>query len=246
MEVRSIGLVRTPFRERAEAPRQPSAAAGTPGRIELATGLEDAVADLERWERIWVLFWFHLAKGFHPKVLPPRSARRRGVLATRSPHRPNPIGLSALRLVRVEGLVLHVLDVDMVDGTPVLDVKPYLPWCDAAPSAGAGWLEDPGPTYDVEFDPRADEQLRWLEEDHRVELRERLRTALAAGPEPHAYRRIKREGELLRIAVKEWRARFRVDGRRIVVLDLVSGYRPRERDAVHQAFVARYSSTSST
>ena len=76
---------------------------------------------------IWVLFWFHLNEGWRPKVQPPRSTTgRKGLFSTRSPHRPNPLGLSALRLERVEGLTVHVRGADLVDGTPVLDIKPYM------------------------------------------------------------------------------------------------------------------------
>jgi len=128
-----------------QAARQPRAAAGTPARIELLPGrnFEHALEDLAHWELIWVIFWFHLNPGWRPKVLPPRSTTgRKGVFATRSPHRPNPIGMSVVRLERVDGLILHIRDADMLDGTPVLDLKPYVAYTDAHPSAGTGWLED--------------------------------------------------------------------------------------------------------
>ena len=84
-----------------------------------------------------MLFWFDRNEGWRPKVLPPRSrSGRKGVFATRSPHRPNPLGLSAVRLERVDGLTLHVSDVDMLDGTPVLDIKPYVAYTDAIADAG--------------------------------------------------------------------------------------------------------------
>src|SRR6185295_10704904 len=84
-----------------------------------------------------------------PKVLPPRSVTgRKGVFATRSPHRPNPIGLSVVRLERIEGLTLHILDSDMLDGTPVLDIKPYVAYTDSHPDAGNGWLDDAEPEVD--------------------------------------------------------------------------------------------------
>src|SRR5262244_267842 len=115
-----IGVARTPFTERVAAPRQPYAAPSVPGTIELLPDrhFEDALSDLEGWDYLWVIFWFHLNRGWRPKVLPPRSEKkRRGVFATRSPHRPNPIGLSVVKLERIEGLRLHVRNVDMVDGT---------------------------------------------------------------------------------------------------------------------------------
>jgi tRNA-Thr(GGU) m(6)t(6)A37 methyltransferase TsaA len=254
LALRPIGVVRTPFVEPAEAPRQPRAAEGVPGRIELAPGLEDAASDLEGWEYLWVIFWFHRAVGWKPKVLPPRSERKRGVLSTRAPRRPNPIGLSVLRLVRAEGLVLHVADVDLLDGTPVLDVKPYVPWTDAIPGAKTGWLEppegarpggerpaDPRPTWPVVLAPLAEAQLGWLAE-RGVALKERLVAALALGPQPHAYRRIKRDEQGLRIAVKEWYARFEVAGETIAVTRLETGMRPEnvEGAPLHRDFVGTF------
>ncbi len=124
LTIEPIGYVRTAIKFKDEAPRQPRASGGASGRIELLSGrnYEHALLDIEGWDHIWVLFWFHLNAGWRPKVLPPRSTSgRKGVFATRSPHRPNPIGLSAVRLERIEGLTLHVHDIDMLDGTPVLD-----------------------------------------------------------------------------------------------------------------------------
>src|SRR4029078_3806186 len=93
-----------------------------------------ALGGLEAFGHIWVISWLHLNTSWNPTVIPPRGPKvRRGVLATRAPHRPNPIGLSALKLVRVQGRVLHVLGLDLLDGTPVLDVKPYVPYADAFP-----------------------------------------------------------------------------------------------------------------
>ena len=97
-EVHPIGFVRSPFVEKVEAPRQAVASEGARGRIEILPAHEHALEDLEGFERIWVIFWFHeVPAGPSPsKVLPPRSDRKRGVFATRSPHRPNPIGMSAI------------------------------------------------------------------------------------------------------------------------------------------------------
>jgi tRNA (adenine37-N6)-methyltransferase len=250
LEVVPIGVARTPFREKVAAPRQATVARGVKGEIEIFPAYEHALADLADVERIWVLFWFHLAKGWRPKVLPPRSARRRGVLSTRSPHRPNPIGLSCVRLVRVNGLVLDVEDVDLVDGSPILDVKPYLPYADAFPEARAGWLEapDPLPGYDVRWTDAAREQIAWLE-GHGVDLGAPVERILSLGPQPHAYRRIKKDGSGLLLAYKEWRLRFRVDGERVIeVLRVHSGFRASQLYApaappaldVHRAFVERF------
>jgi tRNA-Thr(GGU) m(6)t(6)A37 methyltransferase TsaA len=249
--VRPIGFVRSPFREKVEAPRQ-GTAGGASGTVELLPEYQDALADLDGFERVWLLFWFDRAEGWRPKVLPPRSEEKRGVFATRSPHRPNPIGMTAVRLERVDGLVLHVHDLDLVDGTPILDIKPYVPYADAFPEASAGWLDgrDPRAAWSVAFEAPADAALDWISKETGFDLRSRIVASLGLGPQPHAYRRIKTTSDGGRIlAVKEWRAPFRVEeeARRIVVERIASGYRRRDleqgQDAahdVHRAFVAQF------
>jgi tRNA (adenine37-N6)-methyltransferase len=247
---RPIGVVRSPFRERAEAPRQASAARDVRGRIELLPGrdFEHALDDLESWPYLWVLFWFHLNEGWRPKVLPPRSEKRRGVFATRSPYRPNPLGLSVVKLEKVDGLVLHVSALDMLDGTPVLDLKPYVAYADALTDADGGWLEtglDPQPGFEVDIAAAAVSELAYLRDSWQIELEEPIRRVLALGPQQHPYRRIRRDGSEMVLAVKDFRARFTVEGRRIVVHSIASGYRPRELATnpapelePHRAFVA--------
>ena len=245
-----IGFVRSPFRERAEAPRQASAARDARGTIELLPGhdFEHALDDIELWPYLWVLFWFHLNEGWRPKVLPPRSAKRRGVFATRAPYRPNPIGLSVVKLEKVDGLVLYVSALDMLDATPVLDLKPYVPYADALNDAQGGWLEtglDPQPGFEVEIAEPAARELNYLQGSWNIALEDSIRRVLALGPQQHAYRRIRRVGDEYVLAVKDFRARFTVEGRRIVVRGITSGYRPRELATnpapeldAHRAFVA--------
>lgn len=261
LEVRPIGLVRSPFKDKRSAPRQPHVARGVDGRIELFpdSRYQYALADLEGWSHIWLVFWFHLNAGWRPKVRPPRSLEKRGVFSTRSPHRPNPIGLSLLRLVRIEGTVLHVLDLDVVDGSPVIDIKPYVAYADTAAGAHQGWLaaspdvpRDAGPTYMVEWTRGALERTLWLQQAHDVTLREAAERALSMGPTPHPYRRIKQHGDHLVMGLRDWRLRFRVDDRIVTVHDVKSGYRPRVLNdphavangetplSVHREFVARF------
>ncbi len=248
---------------KSDAPRQPAAAPDEPACIELlpGRGFEHALEDLEGWDYVWVLYWFHRNEGWRPKVLPPRSSTgRKGVFATRSPHRPNPLGLSAVRLERVDGLTLHIRGADMLDGTPVLDLKPYVPYTDAHPQARSGWLEqagsftnaatpvDPLPAWQVEFAPVAAEQARWIEARTGLALSGRIVATLALGPKPNPYRRIKREGAAWRLAVKDWRVRFSVAGRRLLVESIRSGYRESQLAsatdpalALHREFSAKWS-----
>jgi tRNA-Thr(GGU) m(6)t(6)A37 methyltransferase TsaA len=249
-----IGVVRSPFGERAQAPRQPAAerARGVSGRIELfaGRGFEDALSGLEAWSHAWVLFVFHRnveqGRGWRPKVQPPRAAAKIGVFATRSPHRPNPIGMSAVAIERVDGRVVHVRNLDLLDGTPVLDLKPYVAYADAYPDAKAGWLEarDPRPPWRVAFTVEAEAQLAWLGA-RGVELRPVIESALAPGPQPHAYRRIRRHGDGLRLAAKEWRIDFHVQDGSMVVSGVTSGYGARQlatgaAPELHRAFAAAF------
>lgn len=260
LTVRPIGFVRAEAKTRVEAPRQPGAAVGLRGRIELLPGhnFEHALQDLEGWDHIWVVFWFHQNTGWRPKVLPPRSnSGRKGVFATRAPYRPNPIGLSALKLRGIDGLTLHVEGVDMLDGTPVLDIKPYVPYTDAHPAARSGWLDDSGlraggeegtPAdpcvgYQLSFSAEATEQARWIERNSGLAIRERIHAILSIGATPHPYRRIRRDGQGFRLSLKEWRISFRLDGQDVLVDRISSGYRAAQLTAtgdpvieLHRAF----------
>lgn len=255
LSLQPIGHMRTMLAEKMDAPRQPAASAGTPGIIELLPGcnLEHAIEDLAGWERIWVIFWFDRNSGWRPKVLPPRSTSgRKGVLATRSPHRPNPLGLSVLRLERVDGLQLHVRDVDLLDGTPILDIKPYVAYSDSHPDSGGGWLQerDPRPSHVVQFNARADEQLAWIATRDALPLRERIEATLKLGAQPHPYRRIRRAQDGgMTLAVQDWRIDFRAQGDSIEVLGLRSGYKPSQLEdssagspalELHRQFRARF------
>jgi len=261
LTVMPVGVVRSPFVERVEAPRQPVAAEQTRAEVHIfdQPGFADALCDLASWDHLWLVVWFHQNEGFRPKVLPPRSSVKRGVFATRAPYRPNPIGLSLVRLLGVSGLTLQVQGIDLLDGTPVLDVKPYVPYTDCIPEANHGWLDaearardgdrrpaDPLADYAVTFSPHAALQLAYLEELGDLELRGRIEAALRLGPQPHAYRRIREDAEGRRLAVKDFRVRFVVDGRTMHVTAIRSGYRPKQllseagAPELHRLFVARF------
>lgn len=147
-----IGVLRSPYLDRFGCPRQAVCESLVGGEhalrgeqkatVELRPGwhLEQAVKDLAGFERIWLITLLHRSRGWRPIVKPPRGGPR-GVLSTRSPDRPTPIGLSAVRLLDVTGRLLTVQGIDLLDGTPVLDVKPYVPYCDAFPTSKAGWVD---------------------------------------------------------------------------------------------------------
>jgi len=136
-----IGVVRTPFAEHEGMPIQTVAARSVAGRIELDPAYEDALADLDGFTHLHLITYLHRTGGVSLRVTPYLDTVRRGVFATRSPKRPNPIGLSIVRLVRIEGAVIHIEEVDLLDGTPVLDIKPYVPPFDDRADARYGWFE---------------------------------------------------------------------------------------------------------
>ena len=141
ISVTSIGIIQTPFKEIAGMPIQPSGARDVPGQLLLDPQYEEGLCDLDGFSHLILLYHFHLSKGYSLMVKPFLDTVQRGLFATRAPRRPNPIGLSIVRLNRIDGRILHLLDVDMLDGTPLLDIKPYVPTFDIRSDARAGWLE---------------------------------------------------------------------------------------------------------
>jgi tRNA-Thr(GGU) m(6)t(6)A37 methyltransferase TsaA len=159
LEIRIIGRARTPWRRREDAPHQPSAAPAVEAVLEIAPEYREALADLDTFERIWVVFLFHRSRDWAAKVKPPRGGSKRGVFATRAPNRPSQIGLTSVLLKAVDAGagVVRVEGVDLLDETPILDLKPYLPSIDAWPEAGHGWLQ---PFLDAGVEPRLKKPYR--------------------------------------------------------------------------------------
>lgn len=142
--IQVVGVARTPWQRREDAPHQPTAAPDAAGTIEIAPEFRAGLADVASLTRIWLVFLFHRSTGHALRVKPPRGGPRRGVFATRAPNRPSQVGLTTVVVESVDeaaGLV-RVRGIDLLDGTPILDLKPYLPMLDSFPDAGHGWLED--------------------------------------------------------------------------------------------------------
>lgn len=139
--MKPIGLIHTPFTDLAGMPIQPSGAAGVRGTVEIFAEYRAGLKDLEGFSHIVLLYVFHRSEGYKLHVVPFMDTEQRGVFATRAPVRPNPIGLSVVRLDLIEGGILHIRNADMLDGSPLLDIKPYVPEFDSPVSVRAGWLE---------------------------------------------------------------------------------------------------------
>ena len=141
IEYRPIGVVHSPFSETKDAPTQPKRAKGVRGTVEIFPEFVDGLSDLEGFSHIVLLCHLHLSTGFRLKVVPYLDTEVRGVFATRSPSRPNPIGLSVVTLVEVKDNTLFVEDIDLLEGTPVIDIKPYVGELEAHNGVRRGWLD---------------------------------------------------------------------------------------------------------
>jgi tRNA-Thr(GGU) m(6)t(6)A37 methyltransferase TsaA len=137
---RPIGIIHSPFSEIQGMPIQPSGAKGIAGEIEILPEYAGGLKDLIGFSHIILIYHFHLSDGFSLKVKPFLDNQLRGVFSTRAPKRPNPIGISVVRLRTVKGTTLFIEDIDVVDGTPLLDIKPYVPRFEAGGSIRTGWL----------------------------------------------------------------------------------------------------------
>ena len=138
--LKPIGLIRSPFVEAQNTPIQTSMAKNIEGSIEVFPECVPGLQDLDGFERIWLLYWFDRRAGSRLLVTPFLDQQEHGVFATRSPCRPNPLGLSCVRLLGVEGARLHITEADILDQTPLLDIKPYVPAFDVFETERIGWL----------------------------------------------------------------------------------------------------------
>ena len=152
MELVPIGVIHSPFTEARGTPIQAAFADGAEGTVEVSEAFAEGLKDLDGFERIWLVYWFDRAGEARLRVRPFLDDRERGLFATRAPCRPNPIGMSAVRLLRVEGRTLYVADIDVLDGTPLVDIKPYAPRFDCYDVSRCGWLDRAGRSRTVADD----------------------------------------------------------------------------------------------
>lgn len=190
-----IGQVQSCYLDKFGTPRQTGLVPDSFAKIIIKPEFqpEESLQGLEEFSHLWVLFHFHQNTNhrFHAKVHPPRLlGETKGVFATRSPHRPNPIGLSLVKLEKIENGVLFISGIDLVDGTPVLDIKPYLPFVEAIPTATGGWAQkEQGKDIKVVFTAEADREVE-LYEQHNPDckLRTLIVDTLKLDPRPVVYR----------------------------------------------------------
>ncbi|MFM7543613.1 MAG: tRNA (N6-threonylcarbamoyladenosine(37)-N6)-methyltransferase TrmO [Ignavibacteria bacterium] len=223
MVIKPIGYFHCSVDAKHRIPRQPDTELGIDGIIKLEKGydFEQALTDLQMFTHIWVIYGFHEAKGWKPMVLPPRGEKKRGVFATRSPYRPNSIGISVLNIKSITGLNIAVSGTDLLDKTPVFDIKPYIPYADARHDANAGWLDT---LNHIETEIMLSEVLSQTQNDEEVaEIIKHAEQILRDSAKPHPYRRIKHiEDDLYELAIKEWRLYYRIINERCVRIESIS------------------------
>ncbi|PWC15890.1 tRNA (N6-threonylcarbamoyladenosine(37)-N6)-methyltransferase TrmO [Brenneria roseae subsp. americana] len=226
-----IGVIRSPYKEKFAIPRQPGLIEDGGGELQLLPPYNQAecVRGLADFSHIWILFIFHqtIAGGWHPTVRPPRLGgnARVGVFATRSTFRPNPLGMSLVELkaIHTQGdrVTLELGSLDLVDGTPVVDIKPYLPFAESHPNALAGFAQSaPEANMSVIFSPLAEQQIASGQHKYPY-LKRFISQVLAQDPRP-AYRKGEDAEREYAALLLEFNVRWRVSGQQTEVLSLES------------------------
>lgn len=224
-----IAVVHSPFKEKFATPRQAGLTPTISARIEFLPeyATAEAVRDLHLFSHIWLIFVFHqhLDQGWHPTVRPPRLGgnHRVGVFASRSPFRPNPVGLSAVKLLSVtatDGKVwLEVEGADLIDGTPIIDIKPYIPYADSHPQALGGFAkETPVPRLEILFSDGARQQLNQYSR-HTPHLESLICETLSLDPRP-AYRQEKEDTHHYGCRLDRYNIRWKIEQQTLIVTDI--------------------------
>ncbi len=224
-----IATIHSPFREKFATPRQPGLVSSVTATIELYPDFAtpEAVRGLEGFSHLWLIFLFHHTwqKGWKPTVRPPRLGgnQRIGVYASRSPFRPNPVGLSAVKLLSISteqgNISLEVQGADLIDGTPILDIKPYIAYGDSIPTASSGFAQEaPDTALEVTFSDQAWQQLN----NYRSEspgLETMLTETLALDPRP-AYRQKRDDDQEYGVLFDRYNIHWKVAGEELIILNI--------------------------
>ena len=221
--------------------------------FEVGKNFEAALKDLEGFQRVWIVFVFNKANNWKPRIQPPRGDRKVGIFASRSPHRPNPIGISAVELVKVDGLKLYIKNHDFLDGTPVLDIKPYIPEVDSYHNSTNGWLSEIDETvcYNLEIEDAVQEKLDFLKGSCGYDLLSLAEVNLRTNPLPRSNNRIKKIGEsYYKMAIKTWRLSYSIEETSLYLKQINSGYDSETIEGkkqsnwddvwIHQRFIERF------
>jgi len=228
MIIEPIGFIKSEQIHPYQASRQPDEFSSK-ATIQLQSGknFEQALQDLSGCSHLWIIYHFHQNENWKPLVQTPRSNKKIGVFATRSPYRPNPIGLSVVKLECIEGLKIYIGPNDLLDGTPILDIKPYHPEFDRIENARIEWLESSvGPKMEIRFSPIAEEQLSELESlDVSLKLmRSFILRQLEYDPTNQNKKRVEFIQSYWVLSYRTWRIDFIVQDTIVAILAIRSGY----------------------
>jgi tRNA-Thr(GGU) m(6)t(6)A37 methyltransferase TsaA len=222
-QLQAIGVLESCFKEKFGTPRQAHLVPGSTARLRIHPRYNPghSLAGLSEFSHVWLISWFHLNtnKSFHPKIHPPRmKGGKIGVFASRSPHRPNPLGLSLAKLEKIEGDTLYLSGIDLIHGTPILDIKPYLHFSDAAQSHQAGWVPDHAfPELKVVLSARALKDTQGAAPGEGEDLRNLIIGALKHDPRNRRDATQMKEGAELEFFLSDREVHFSVTGGTVTV-----------------------------
>lgn len=254
IEYQPIGIFRCVQSQPVDSPRQASLAHESVGVVELDKKIPiDSLQDLAGFGRLWLVYDFHQNKTWKPKVRPPRGHSKRGVFATRSPYRPNSIGMSCVILDKIEGNKVFCKAHDLLDGTPILDIKPYVEFSDSFSGCGQGWLETIQ-SYSVHFNDDSRQRLMWLEQELGKPLLQTVVNQIGSEPLLSKSKRVKQTGNNNFVfSYRTWRIHYQITDDQIFVFQVLSGLSDRgEKDSclsmedrlVHKKFDQLYGDDS--
>ena len=230
---KQIGFLSSELKQRYQTPHQGVLAKNSTAVIHLnpKENFEQSVKDLDGFERIWIIYLFHLNKNWKPLVSPPRYLNRKiGVFATRAPYRPNQIGLSCVKLDKVEGLKIFISESDILDGTPILDIKPYLPYSDSFPSVKTGWVKsDLTEIFSIVFNAKSKKFAEELKSDKNINLFDYARIQLEFNPTDLSRKRIsmanpkRYDKEIYVLSYQDWQIHYLVDNekKKVKISDII-------------------------
>lgn len=245
LQLRPIGIYQSERKEAYSLPRQPdhnseSPFSNEPGLIQLNEGFnfQQALIGLEGFSHLWVIYAFHRNHHWKPMTLPPRgSPQKIGVFGTRSPYRPNPLGLSCVRIKKIEGLKIFVEGADLMDQSPILDIKPYITYSDSLPNAKQGWLENIEKNqFQLQWNENFNQKLNWLKKEASafdspqqnsiLQLQDFASRQLEYDPCDERRKRVHLQGDYYILSYRTWRIQFQVDQalQKIQIENLYSGY----------------------
>lgn len=226
-EFNPIGYLKSNRCYHEEQPRQGNLSRAK-GYIELNQGFnyEQGLKDLDGFSRIWLIYEFHQNKTWKPLTNPPRTdgKGKKGLFATRSPYRPNPIGISCVKLISVKKNKLYIEESDLLNNTPILDIKPYIPEYDSFPNEKTGWLENIiDNTFSIEYLEKAKEKIDFLKEEN-IDLDGVIHSQLGHNPFDKTRNKFisQENGYILRF--KSWRIYFNISEGKVIIEEILSGY----------------------